>query len=89
MADKFIILIGNEQFEYNNFEDIPESFDYLIKFEPEYPDPPHTEEQHEYINSFPLMLQELMSRERKHYAKENRNRTVKQPRSPEFRILNG
>ena len=89
MADKFIILINNEQFEYDKFEDIPESFDYLIKFEPEYPDPPHTEEQHAYIDSFPLMLKELMGRERKPYAKENRNRTVKQPRSPEFRILNG
>ena len=77
MANTFTILIGNDQFTYERIEDVPESFDYLIKFEPEYPDPPHTEEQHAYIDSFPLMLKELMDRERKPYAKENRNYLVK------------
>ena len=49
---------------YNRFEDIPEVFDHVIKFNPHTPPEPHTEEQHREIEQWPSKLQELMMRER-------------------------
>ena len=88
MANVFTILIGTEQYTYDKMEDIPDSFDYLVRFEPEYPEPPHSEEQHAYINSFPYMMQELQKREKKPYSKENRNREIRKPRTPNLRWNN-
>jgi hypothetical protein len=86
MANVFTILIGTDQYTYDKIEDIPETFDYLIRFEPEYPEPPHSEQQHAYIDSFPFMMQELKQRETKPYSKENRNRQVRKPKSPDFKM---
>ena len=65
MAHYFKILIDGRTKVYQNFEDIPESFEYVITFSPEIPPEPHTEEQHEEIESWGDMLKELMSRETK------------------------
>ena len=89
MANTITILIDSEQFTYERMEDVPESFDYLIKFDPEYPEPPHTEEQHAYISSFPLMMQELTSRETRPYAKANRTIEIRKPKVPLRRNDNG
>lgn len=70
MKGKFTIRDGNELHVFENFEDIPESFDNLIEFTPEYPKPPHTEEQHDYIETFVPKLRELLKRERG-YARHN------------------
>ena len=70
MKGKFTIREGKKLIVYDNFEDIPESFDNLIAFLPEYPEPPHTEEQHELIDSFVPKLRELLTRE-KNYASRN------------------
>lgn len=68
---EFVILIGNTLYTYTKYEDIPKKFDNLIKFIPDIPDPPHTEEQHEEINSWNDKLQKLMEIER---ASSNKNR---------------
>jgi len=48
---------------YNKYEDIPESFDHVIKFVPSIPPSPHTKQQHDEINLWNTKLQELMRRE--------------------------
>lgn len=64
MAHQFVILNQGKITVYNNFDDIPESFDNVIKFIPEIPPEPHTEEQHEEIGEWNNKLKELMKRER-------------------------
>lgn len=65
MAHLFVILNNGVLETYSNFEDIPESYDNLIRFEPEIPEGPHTEEQHEEISSWEERFKQLMSRETK------------------------
>jgi len=64
MRGLFLIKDGVNYMEFHNYDDIPMSFDNLIKFEPEYPPEPHTEEQHEMIATYNDKLKELMKRER-------------------------
>ena len=71
MSHEFIILIGKELKTYTKYEDIPEKFDNVISFKPKIPQPPHTEEQHEEIESWNSKLQKLMEREN---ASSNKNR---------------
>jgi len=65
MKGEFIVLSGGVTHTYTDYNDIPNSFDNLIKFEPEYPEPPHTQEQHDVMDTYNDKLQELMRRERK------------------------
>ena len=49
---EFQFLINGELITYDKYEDIPETFDHVIKFLPDNPEPEgddgnHTEEQHE------------------------------------------
>lgn len=62
---KYIVLINGNLKEYSNYNDIPMSFDNLIKCDFEYPEGPHTEEEHELIGKFNGLLQDLMKREKK------------------------
>ena len=64
MKGLFLIKDGVNYMEFHNYDDIPMSFDNLIRFEPEYPPEPHTEEQHEMIATYNDKLKELMKRER-------------------------
>ena len=64
MAHLFLIRDGMKYLEFTKYEDIPNSFDNVIRFEPEIPPEPHTEEQHEEIEKWPGRLKELMKRER-------------------------
>ena len=64
MRGLFLIKDGVNYMEFHNYDDIPMSFDNLIRFEPEYPPEPHTEEQHEMIATYNDKLKELMKRER-------------------------
>lgn len=70
MRGKFTIRIDKKIHVFENYDDIPETFDNVIEFLPEYPEPPHTEEQHDYIETFSPKLKELLKRERK-YASSN------------------
>ena len=63
MQGIFVIRNNDKILEFNNYDDIPQSFDNVIKFEPTSPEPPHTEEQHEYIETFNDKLKQLMERE--------------------------
>jgi hypothetical protein len=68
---EFVILINGELKTFHKFEDIPETFDNVIKFIPDIPDGPHTEEEHHEISLWNERLQELIRRER---ASSNKNR---------------
>lgn len=63
MAHEFVILRNGVLETYDKYEDIPESFDNLIKFLPDIPDGPHTDEQHEEIDSWNEKLKELLKKE--------------------------
>lgn len=65
MAHQFVILKDGILYEYERYEDIPESFDNVIKFIPEIPAGPHTHDQHEEIETWNEKLKELMKRETK------------------------
>ena len=63
MKGEYIIRNGDELITYNDYNDIPLEFDNLISFKPEYPKGPHSEEDHEFIETFVPKLNELMKRE--------------------------
>jgi hypothetical protein len=62
MDGTFVILNNGVLETYNKFENIPQSFDDVIKFEPKAPPPPHTEEEHEEMETYSSKLDELMKR---------------------------
>jgi hypothetical protein len=64
--DKYVVMIDGELHTYTDYNDIPEQFDHLIEFAPEYPPAPHTPEQHEWLETLNTKLQELMTREKGH-----------------------
>jgi hypothetical protein len=66
---EFQFLINGELITYDKYEDIPETFDHVIKFLPDNPEPEgddgnHTEEQHKAMAVWNVRLQELMEKER-------------------------
>ena len=65
MKGIFEVRIGNDILQYEHYDDIPQVFDNLIRFEPEYPKSPHTEEDHELIETYGDRFKELMLREQK------------------------
>ena len=65
MAHQFAILIDGKVQVFDNYDDIPETFENVIRFEPEVPPEPHTEEQHEEIEKWHDKFKELMKRETK------------------------
>lgn len=65
MKGEFDITIAGVVHRYTNYDDIPMVFDNLIRFEPEIIPEPHTEEQHEIMESYNDKLKELMKRETK------------------------
>lgn len=67
---KFVIKRNGALETYNEYNDIPLDFDHVIQFEPEIPEGPHTEEQHEEIEQWNDKLKQLMKRE-KAYASSN------------------
>jgi len=71
MPHEFVVLIGKALKTYTRYEDIPEEFDNVIRFMPEVPEPPHTQEQHEEVESWNKKLQMLMEKE---YARSNKSR---------------
>lgn len=73
MTHKFVILRNSVLETYNRYEDIPGDFDHVIEFAPSIPDGPHTDEQHEEIDSWNDKLQQLLRIEREN-ASRNQNR---------------
>ena len=62
LTGKFVIRKNGRLESYNKFDDIPNSFEHVISFKPDYPPEPHTEEQHNQMSKFDDYLKELMSR---------------------------
>ena len=62
MIGEYIVKIGNKLFDYTNVNDIPEEFDHLIKFVPKAPPEPHTQADHDYINTFSNKFEEVSQR---------------------------
>lgn len=63
MTGVFEIKINGELIRYTEFEAIPHQIGAVISFMPDYPEPPHTEEEHRLMHSFQDKLQELVQRE--------------------------
>lgn len=61
---KFTIKDNNIIKTFNNFDDIPLEFDHLIEFVPYMPPPPHTEAEHEEIESWQEKFKTLLERQR-------------------------
>jgi len=61
---EFTVMVNGKIMTVNRWEDIPQKIDHVIKFNPNIPDPPHTEAQHEEIEKWYPRFQELMRRER-------------------------
>jgi hypothetical protein len=61
---EFVFRIDGKLVTVHNWDDVPEQFDHVIKFAPEVPEPPHTEEQHEEMDKWNDRLQTLMEKER-------------------------
>ena len=66
---EFQFIINGELVSFDNWENIPEEFEHVIKFLPDMPEPEgedgnHTEKQHEELALWPARLQELMEKER-------------------------
>ena len=62
---EYVIMVNGKLNTYSKYEDIPERFDHVIKFEPDTIPGPHTEEEHEELETNNDKLKELMKRELK------------------------
>jgi len=69
---EFIVRKNGQLLKFTRFEDIPSSFDHLIKFLPDAPEPPHTDHEHEEIDQWNNKLQKLMEIERNASRDKNR-----------------
>jgi len=63
MKGVFKIRINDEIQTFSEYDDIPQEFEHLILFNPEIPEGPHTDEEHEYIEQLNDRMKELMKRE--------------------------
>ena len=63
MQGEFKIMINREIVTYTNYDDIPESFDKIRSFKPDFPPYPHSEEDHAFMDTFNSKLQALKARQ--------------------------
>ena len=61
---EFQFIINGELVLYDKYEDIPEDFEHVIRFIPDIPPEPHTEDEHAEMALWNTTLQELMEKER-------------------------
>jgi hypothetical protein len=61
---KFQFIVNGELITYDKYEDIPKKFEHVIKFIPDIPEEPHTEEEHDELSLWNERLQKLMEKER-------------------------
>ena len=66
---RFVVLRDGREEVYTEYELIPSDFDNVIEFLPEIPPGPHTQEQHDEIDSWNDKLQKLMEIERARSSK--------------------
>ena len=61
---EFQFIVNGELVTYDSWENIPEEFEHVIKFIPDIPPEPHTEDEHAEIEIWNTRLQQLMEKER-------------------------
>ena len=61
---EFEFVVNGELELYDKYEDIPEDFEHVIRFVPDMPEDPHTEEEHAEMALWNTRLQKLMEKER-------------------------
>ena len=61
---EFQFIINGELVTFDKYEDIPNEFEHVIKFIPDIPEEPHTEEEHDELSLWNERLQKLMEKER-------------------------
>ncbi len=61
---EFQFIINGELISFDNWENVPDEFDHVIKFLPDIPEDPHTEDEHEELALWNDRLQQLMEKER-------------------------
>jgi|TARA_B110000444_G_scaffold196073_1_gene186655 hypothetical protein len=71
MKGEFIVKIGTSFLEFSDYNDIPDEFDHLIKFVLIEPPEPHTQADHDYINTFTDKFQEVFKRGKEDNASSN------------------
>ena len=64
MKGEYVIKINGELITYTDYDDIPNTFDHVIKFNPDWPEEPHTQEDHDLMAVFNDKLQVLMEIEK-------------------------
>jgi hypothetical protein len=64
MKGVFVLIVDGELKTFYDYNDIPEDFDHVIKFMPDVPPGPHSHEQHEEMDKWTEMLQQLMAKEK-------------------------
>ena len=64
MKGRFIVKRGGHYVLHTDYDEIGLPFDELIAFEPEWPEPPHSEEDHRLMDSFTPKMRDLSRRNR-------------------------
>lgn len=62
MGHRFVIMRRDEIEVYDCYDDIPDDLDHVIEFLPEIPPEPHTQPQHEEIDSWLGLFNRLMEK---------------------------
>jgi len=62
LTGEFVIRKNGKLQKYQNYNDIPNEFEHIISFKPDYPPEPHTKEQHDQMSKFDDYLKELITR---------------------------
>lgn len=63
MKGVFEILVNGKLETYHDYRDIPEVIDAVIRFVPDLPPTPHSDDDHEQVKSWTKLLQDLVKKE--------------------------
>ena len=64
MKGEYVIMVDGKLITYTDYDNIPDTFDHVIKFNPDWPESPHTQEDHDLMAVFNDKLQVLMEIEK-------------------------
>lgn len=64
MAHVFTVWKAGELITVDCVEKIPQDFDFLVEFQPEIPPEPHSQQQHQEIDQWAVIFQQLLNKEK-------------------------
>lgn len=64
LKGEFVLMVNGQLLTYSDYDDIPETFDHVISFKPDLIPGPHTEDEHEELDTWNDKLQRLLEIER-------------------------